>query len=79
MAHPYREHVMTNKLTDIERARKVLAIEQCKKDARLAQYMAQKRYEYGENDRRERWILVGMIVVGLGTAFLLSVIIQIVI
>ena len=69
---------MANKLTDIERARKVLAIEQCKKDARLARDIARKQYA-AEHDRHERWILIGMIVIGFGTAFLLSVIIQIVI
>ena len=47
-------------------------------NARLARDIARKQYA-AEHDRRERWILIGMIVVGLGTAFLLSVIIQIVI
>jgi len=47
-------------------------------NARLARDIARKQYA-ADLARRERWILIGMIVVGLGTAFLLSVIIQIVI
>ena len=47
-------------------------------NARLARDIARKQYA-AEHARRERWILIGMIAIGFGTAFLLSVIIQIVI
>lgn len=46
-------------------------------DARLARDIARKQYA-AVNARYERWILTGMIVIGLGTAFLISVMIQVI-
>ena len=46
-------------------------------DARLARDIARKQYA-AENARRERWIIIGMVVVGFCTAFLLSVVAQLI-
>ena len=45
-------------------------------EARLSRDIARKQFAL-EEARRERWILTGKIVAGLGTAFLISVMIQV--
>ena len=46
-------------------------------NARLARDIARKQFAL-EEARRERWILTGMIVAGLCTAFLISVMVQVI-